>query len=125
VRLVEDGVTGVYSACSTDPGWTFGEMVEQMAAVVAPAGTRLRWVDGDWLRGQGVRESDLPLWAEGGHDQSLALDPSAARRTGLRARPVEETIVETWRWMSAGDALRPGAARLSPQREAALLRASG
>jgi 2'-hydroxyisoflavone reductase len=125
VRLLEDGLTGVFSACSTDPGWTFGEMVEQMAAAVAPVGTRLRWVDGEWLRGQGVSEDDLPLWTGGRHEQSLALDPASARRTGLLARPVEQTIDDTWRWMSAGGASRPVAPRLSPEREAALLRASG
>jgi 2'-hydroxyisoflavone reductase len=125
VRLVEEGATGLFTACSTDPGWTFGSMVEQMTAVVAPAGTRLRWVDGDWLRGQGVGEDDLPLWSGGRHEQSLALDASAARRAGLRARPVPESIDEIWRWMRAGGDVRRGGVRLSPEREAALLRASG
>ena len=80
-----------------------------MAAAVAPEGTRLRWVDGDWLREQGVDGADLPLWSEGGREQAQRAGPRlAARRTGLRARPVAETILDTWRWMSAGGGVPPG-----------------
>ncbi len=124
-RLVEDGRTGEFHACSTDPGWTFGEMLDQMAVAVAPQGTRLHWLDGDWLRGQGIDGSDLPLWSEGGREQANAMDPGAARRTGLPARPVAETILETWRWMSADGVFRREASGLTPEREADLLRASG
>ena len=124
VGLVENGVTGVFHACSSGPGWTFAEMIEQMAAAVAPEGTRLRWVDGDWLRRQGVTDEQLPLWSLGRHEWSAALDPAAARRTGLRARPVAHTVLETWRWMADGGARRDPE-RLSPEREADLLGASG
>ena len=123
VGLLENGVTGAFHACSTEPGWTFGEMLEQMAAAVAPEGTRLRWVDGGWLREQGVDGGDLPLWSEGGREQAMALDPAAARRTGLAARPPAETILEIWRWMSSGGVFRRDNSGLTAEREADLLAA--
>ncbi len=123
--LAEDGITGAYHACSTDPGWTFADMVEAVATAVAPDGTAVRWLDGGWLRAQGVDGNDLPLWSEGAHEQVMAMDPSAARRTGLRSRPVAETILDTWRWMRDGGAFRREPGGLSAERERQLLSASG
>jgi len=123
--LAEDGVTGAYHACSTDPGWTFADMIEALSTAVAPDATTVRWVDGDWLRAQGVSGADLPLWSEGGSEQVMALDPSAARRTGLRARPIAETILDTWRWMRDGGAFRRDGSGLTAEREQELLSASG
>ena len=121
VRLLEDGVTGPHHACSTDPGWTFGEMLEGIAAAVAPDDTELVWVDGGWLREQGVNGGELPLWSEGEHEQSMALDPKRARDTGLRARPFAETVLDTWRWMRDGGAFRRGQVSLTDERAAELL----
>ncbi|MBA2639863.1 MAG: NAD-dependent epimerase/dehydratase family protein [Nocardioidaceae bacterium] len=120
VGLADGGITGAYHACSTEPGWTFGELLEAIAGSVAPAGTRLRWVDGEWLREQGVDESDLPLWSEGRHDSVMALDPAAGRRTGLGSRAAAETIRDTWRWMQGSD-FRSGRRRLDAGRETELL----
>ncbi len=120
--LVEDGVTGAYHSCSTDPGWTFGDMIEAVAGAVAPDDVDLRWVDAERLRAAGVDGGDLPLWSEGLHEQVMAMDPSAARRTGLRARPVAETILDTWRWMRDGGDFRREGSGLTAERQAELLR---
>ncbi len=121
VRLLEDGVTGALHACSTDPGFTFGDMLAGMAAAVGPADTELREVDGGWLRDQGVDGSQLPLWSEGAHEQVMALDPGRARATGLRARPFPETVLDTWRWMRDGGTFRTGEVGLTDERAAELL----
>jgi 2'-hydroxyisoflavone reductase len=121
VRLLEQQTTGAVHACSTDAGWTFGDMLEAMRTAVGGSNTELRWVDGGWLKQQGVDGSDLPLWSEGGQENALALDASRARTTGLRTRPVAESILETWRWMTAEGASRPTADRLSSAREEELL----
>ena len=57
--LAEDGVTGAYHACSTDPGWTFADMVQAVATAVA----RRR------------------------HDGALGRRPVAARTGARRRRP--------------------------------------
>ena len=123
--LAEDGVTGAFHACSTDPGWTFADMVQAVATAVAPDGTTVRWVDGQRLRAQGLDGADFPLWSEGVPEQVNAMDPAAARRTGLRTRPVAETILDTWRWMRDGGAFRRKGSGLSAERESELLSASG
>ena len=123
--LAEDGITGAYHACSTDPGWTFADMVQAVATAVADDDTTVRWVDGQWLRAQGLDGADLPLWSEGVPELVNAMDPAAARRTGLRTRPVAETILDTWRWMRDGGAFRRKGSGLSPERESELLSASG
>lgn len=122
VRLLENGETGAFHACSTDPGLTFGAMLEQITAAVAPDdGTQLHWVDGAWLREQGVDGNDLPLWSEGGHELVMALDPGRARATGLRMRPLAETVLDTWRWMRDGGAFRDRDDGLTDERAADLL----
>ncbi len=121
VRLLEHGTTGALHATSTDPGLTFGGMLEALAAAVAPDETRLRWVDGGWLREQDVDGRALPLWSEGRHEQVLALDPSAARRTGLRARPLAEIVLDTWRWMRDAGTTPRGSGTLTDERAAELL----
>jgi len=122
VRLLSDGVTGSYHACSTDPGWTFGQMLDEIVSAIGPGGTELRWVDGGWLVEQGVDGSALPLWSEGTPELLMALDPAAARGTGLRARPFPETVLDTWRWMRGGGSFRSGPVELTDERAAELLR---
>jgi len=124
LRLLEDEVTGAYHACSTDPGWTLEAMLDELVSAVGPDGTELRWVDGQWLREQGVDGDVLPLWSEGHPQQTMALDPAAARRTGLRVRPFRETVLETWRWMRDGGTFRYGPVALPDERAAELISAA-
>ena len=41
----------------------------------------------------------LPLWTEGGHEWTLAADPTQAIASGLTPRPLTETISDTWEWI--------------------------
>lgn len=122
VGLLEGQITGAFHAVSPAPPYGFGDLLAETAAAVAPNGTTLTWVDPAWLTAQGEDGMSLPFWSEGTPEYSMALDPSAAYGTGLRARPMAETVRDTLDWATGHDeALRP-ARGLSPEREADLLR---
>jgi 2'-hydroxyisoflavone reductase len=95
VRLVENDVAGTFHAVSPEPPYSFADMLADIAAVVAPAGTTLTWVDQDWLLAQGEDDGSIPLW--GGGDPWIganAASPEASRMAGLPVRPVRQTVVE-------------------------------
>lgn len=69
----------------------FGDMVEAVAAAVAPAGTSFRWLSPEEVAAAGVEPRALPLWTGGSPVWGLAVDPSAATAAGLVARPLADT----------------------------------
>jgi 2'-hydroxyisoflavone reductase len=95
VRLVEDGTAGTFHAVTPEPPYSFGDLLADIAAVVAPAGTTLTWVDQQWLLDQGESDSTIPLW--GGGDPWIganAASPSRSRAAGLPARSVQASVLE-------------------------------
>jgi hypothetical protein len=70
--------------------------------------------------------TELPIWVppEGELAGLHAGDVAAAHATGLRCRPVAETVADTWEWMLAeGDpvSVTNGSVGLAPERESAVL----
>jgi 2'-hydroxyisoflavone reductase len=123
VRLVEGDVAGTFHAVSPEPAYSFADMLADIAAVVAPAGTTLTWVDQGWLLAHGEDDGSIPLW--GGGDPWIganAASPARARAAGLPARPVRQTVAELVEHLllepPEGD--DPG---MSSERETALLQA--
>ena len=99
VRLVEDEVVGVFNAVG-DPGrHTMAELVTACAAAAGrpPA---VEWVDSSWLLARGVEPwSEIPLWLpDEKHAGMMQVDNSAALATGMKLRPLLETIADTLRW---------------------------
>jgi 2'-hydroxyisoflavone reductase len=95
VRLVEGGTEGTFHAVTPEPPYTFGDLLADIAAVVAPDGTRLTWVDERWLLGEGESDSTIPLW--GGGDPWIganAASPARSRAAGLPARSVQASVLE-------------------------------
>jgi 2'-hydroxyisoflavone reductase len=93
VGLAEGDVAGTFHAVSPEPPFTFGDMLEQIAAEVAPEGTTLTWVDRRWLLDQGEDGSSIPLWGE--DDPWIAANaasPAAAAATGLAPRPLRRSV---------------------------------
>lgn len=119
VALAEAARSGTFHAAA--PGTTWADLLATVAAVVAPAGTRLRWVDADALRAEGLDGYQLPMWSGGDDDRfMLAADPTAAVEAGLRFRPLGDTIADTLAW--AATAVPPATAPgLPAEREAELL----
>ncbi len=122
VSLAERSIAGPFHTVSPAPPFGFGQMLEQIAAEVAPPGTQLRWVSSEFLLGQGADGAALPLWSEGEADGAnmATASPAAAYRAGLRPRPLRETIADIRAEDREPGAGRPGIG-LTPEREADLL----
>jgi 2'-hydroxyisoflavone reductase len=123
VRLLEDGTAGTFHAVTPEPPYTFGDLLADVAAVVAPDGTRITWVDQQWLLDQGESDGSIPLW--GGGDPWIganAASPARSRAAGLPARSVQASVLELTQHLAlvppTGDG--PG---LTREREAELLAA--
>jgi len=122
VSLLERSITGTFHAVSPAPPFGFGQMLEAIAAEVAPAGTQLVWADSSFLIEQGVNGAGLPLWAEGEGDAANMgmADPAAAFATGLAPRPLRQTVADIRAEERLPGAGRPGVG-ISAEREAELL----
>jgi 2'-hydroxyisoflavone reductase len=121
VGLLEAGRSGAFHAASPPPPFSWGDLLEAVAAAAAPPGTRLTWVDPQVLHGAGLDGAALPLWSEGDPDAvMLAADPAAATRSGLAPRPLADTVADTLGWARSSGPPRdhPG---LSPEREREVL----
>ncbi|MDX1663491.1 MAG: NAD-dependent epimerase/dehydratase family protein [Candidatus Promineifilaceae bacterium] len=120
IRMVEEGASGVYNA--TGETLRMGDLLEA-CRVVSGATARFRWVDEAFLLEHRVQPwSEIPLWLPGEAGAGMGtIDVTRAVESGLRFRPMEETVEDTLAWASerGGDyELRAG---LSPEREADLL----
>lgn len=134
---IEARTPGTYNVSAPPGNATMGSWLRDAARVVG-AGAELTWVDDEFLLAHDVEIwTELPLWnppGQGG-DHAWDADTTGAARTGLRCRPVSETVADTWAWMRADD-VRPdgkngvyggngvgGANGMDPEREAAILAA--
>jgi 2'-hydroxyisoflavone reductase len=91
-KLVGEKRAGVFHTVA--PHLTFQQMLERIAAVVAPEGTRLVWADAVFLAEAGIDARRLPLW-HGDDEADLRLntaDPAAAVAAGLDVRTLEDTV---------------------------------
>ncbi|MBW9215096.1 NAD-dependent epimerase/dehydratase family protein [Mumia sp. zg.B53] len=94
---------GTYNVVSLPGHTTTRELLESCLAVTVADAT-LVWVPAEVLLEEGVTGwVDLPIWVPptgelaGLHDG----DTSAAHAAGLRCRPVQETVADTWTWLRA------------------------
>jgi 2'-hydroxyisoflavone reductase len=88
-------------------------------AVVETTGGRaeLVWVDQERVLAAGVEPwTQLPCWVPEGGEWAgfMEGDTTAAVRTGLRSRPVGETVRDTWDWLQADGYPTPPAGRPVP-----------
>jgi len=124
VSLAERSVTGIFHAVSPPPPFGFGDLLEAIAAEVAPPGTRLTWVDADFLLESGETLETIPLWPGGDSERDInTADPSRAAAAGLAPRPIRQSIAD----IHAAELATPGQPRagvgLTAEREAELLAA--
>src|SRR5262249_40858615 len=86
------------------------------------AGTKLIWVDADFLEEAGETAESIPLWPGGDPERDInTADPSRAYAAGLSPRPISQTIAEIHAAeLAAPTPSRPGTG-LSGAREAELL----
>ncbi|QOV46289.1 NAD-dependent epimerase/dehydratase family protein [Streptomyces chromofuscus] len=81
---------------------TMGELLRACVRVTGGA-ARLRWTEPERVLEAGIEPwSQLPVWVPPGselHDALHGADVSRALAAGLRCRPADETVADTWRWL--------------------------
>jgi 2'-hydroxyisoflavone reductase len=122
IRLLDKSITGTFHAVSPAPPFGFGQMLEEIAAEVAPPGTSLVWVPSEFLLAQGVDGAALPLWAEGESDEAnmSTANPAAAFAAGLAPRSLRQTVADI-RAEEREPAGSPPGIGITPEREAEVL----
>jgi 2'-hydroxyisoflavone reductase len=124
VSLVERSVTGIFHAVSPPPPFGFGDLLEAIATEVAPWGTRLTWVDADFLVEFGESLETIPLWPGGDSESEISTaDPARAYAAGLAPRPIRQSIAEIHAAELATPTKPPAGVGLTAEREAKLLAA--
>ncbi|MEQ4714767.1 NAD-dependent epimerase/dehydratase family protein [Nonomuraea sp. B19D2] len=122
------GAGGAFNVVSPPGFVTMGQVLE---ACVQATGSdaELRWVEAEPILAAGVQQwTDLPIWLVGeSYDFMHGADVSKAVAAGLRCRPLEETVADTWRWLQSiggRPPMRPDrpSVGLDPDVEARLLR---
>ncbi|MFB7462989.1 NAD-dependent epimerase/dehydratase family protein [Streptomyces sp. NPDC056224] len=122
------GHGGAYDLVSPAGHATMGSLLEACAATTGGA-AELRWTDPAALLEAGVQPwTELPVWIPEGeaHGHMHGGDVSKALAAGLKCRPVEETVADTWAWLQSLGGVAPQRADrpapgLDAQRETALL----
>ncbi len=109
-------VAGPFDLTSRPGLHTTGSLLE---AVVEATGStaELVWVDEERVLAAGVEPwTQLPCWVPEGGEWTgfMTGDTTAALATGLRSRPVTETVTDTWAWLQADGMPVPPADRLAP-----------
>jgi 2'-hydroxyisoflavone reductase len=127
MKLVESRTNGYFNAVSAPTAITMGELVSASVQASPQAGTTVTWVPEDFLAAHWkTEELDLPPWAPSkGEFASASLTATdAARKTGLRIRPLAQTVADTLAWFKTLPADRQAKLRagLDAQKEAETLR---
>ncbi|WAZ21275.1 SDR family oxidoreductase [Streptomyces cinnabarinus] len=129
----EQGLSGPYNLTSASGHATMGTLLDACVAVTGGA-AELRWTEPEVILKAGIEPwTELPVWLPPGTDLHDALhrgDVSRAMAAGLRCRPVEETVADTWKWLRSLDGSAPQRPDrplkgVDPEVEARVLAAAG
>ncbi|MFD1825270.1 MULTISPECIES: NAD-dependent epimerase/dehydratase family protein [Mumia] len=94
---------GVVDAVSP-PGHTTTQALLHACVAATRADASLVWAPPEVLAAEGITGwSDLPIWVPPTGDLAglHESDTRAAYEAGLRCRPIEETVADTWAWLQA------------------------
>ena len=122
----EQKLSGPYNLVSPPGHSTMGRLLEACRRSTG-SDAELRWTDAEVVLDAGIEPwTQVPVWVPADselHDGVHGLDVSRAVATGLRCRPVEETVADTWRWLRGLDGAVPVRAGigLDPDVEARVL----
>jgi 2'-hydroxyisoflavone reductase len=127
MSLLERRTTGCFNAVSPPGAFTMGELITASQTSSPRAGTTVTWVAEDFLAAHWKADDlDIPPWSPMKGDEAGAslTSMSAAAKTGLRSRPLPETVRDTLTWFQSLPAERQAKLRagLDPQKEAETLR---
>ncbi|MFE0703558.1 NAD-dependent epimerase/dehydratase family protein [Streptomyces sp. NPDC058872] len=124
------GLSGPYNLVSPPGHTTMGGLLDACVRVTGSEAV-LHWAPPEAVLAAGAAPwTELPVWLPPGEmfDALYTADVSRALATGLRCRPVGETVADTWSWLESLGGVaphradRPGVG-LAPEREAEVLAA--
>jgi nucleoside-diphosphate-sugar epimerase len=98
---VLDGLAGPYNVVSRSGYATMGSLLEACRSATGSDAT-LTWVDPDVIERAGIEPwTELPIWLPPDHEFRGMHESSVERAhaAGLRCRPLEETVRDTWAWL--------------------------
>ena len=123
MQLVEKRTNGYFNAISPPRAFTMGELASASVRASPQAGTKVTWVPEDFLAAHWkAEELDLTPWSPSkGESAGASLTATdAARKSGLQARALEETVRDTLAWFKTlpGERQAKLRAGLDAQKEA-------
>ncbi|MBS0578820.1 MAG: epimerase [Proteobacteria bacterium] len=126
MKLVEGRTVGYFNAVTAPGACTMGGLIEASQAAAPKSGTRVTWVPEDFLAAHWkAEELDLPPWSPMKGDEAGAslTSTTRAQKTGLRTRPLAQTVRDTLDWFRTLPPERQAKLRagLDPAKEAATL----
>jgi 2'-hydroxyisoflavone reductase len=93
------GTTGPFNLTGPERPLRFGDFLDTVREVVG-GDARWVWADDAFLEAQGVQPMDgLPLWIPAEARGFLMRNIDRALAAGLKFRPLEQTVRETWDWL--------------------------
>ena len=101
MSLVEARTNGYFNAISPPGAFTMGDLVTASLHASAKAGTKVTWVSEDFLDAHWKQDDlDLPPWSPMKGDMAGASLTSIKEsvKTGLRSRPLQQTVNDTLAW---------------------------
>ncbi|MCI0636331.1 MAG: epimerase [Actinobacteria bacterium] len=106
----EQGTAGTFNVTGPARPLSLGGLLEAIQAEVGES-AKLEWVDEQFLLDAGVESwSELPLWIAPGVNPEyagfLSFDITRALASGLRVRPLAETVHDTLAWAETGGGTR-------------------
>ena len=99
------GHSGPFNAVSRSGHATMGGLLEACRAATG-GDAELSWVDAAAVERAGIEAwTELPIWLPPTHEYRALheADVERAHAAGLRARPVQETVRDTWAWLESVD----------------------
>ncbi|MER5253690.1 NAD-dependent epimerase/dehydratase family protein [Streptomyces sp. NPDC055243] len=123
------GLHGPYNIISPIAHTTMEEFLEACVAVAGAADVELRWTDPSVVAEHAIEPwMELPVWLPPGemHDSMHRTSTEKAVAAGLRARPVADTVADTWAWLQSIGGVAPQrpdrpVVGLAPEKEAKAL----
>lgn len=132
LRAGETRTAGTFNAVSRPGHSSMGALLARCLEVTG-SNAELVWVDPASIEACDVNAwTDLPIWVPPAGELAALhdCDVSAAHAAGLRCRPTEQTVDDTWAWLQregwpSGRSGRVGSLGLTPEQEQRLLAAVG
>jgi nucleoside-diphosphate-sugar epimerase len=123
--LIGCQASGAYNVAAPAGHAAFGGMLDTCRTVTG-GDAEFIWAGDQWLHSHNVREwTELPLWRTA--PGTWRVNACRSHQIGLRCRPLEQTVRDTWAWLAEGSCPvndpRRALHGTDPAREATLLAA--